>query len=98
MGGLLLHDGLWLPLVCLVGALLARSTAVRAALTVAAAVTAVALPSVLRADVNHGNPSVLPLPYLRNWLVALAVIAVATAGWTLLRRHRRRRRHRPVAE
>ncbi|PBC71030.1 hypothetical protein BX265_5598 [Streptomyces sp. TLI_235] len=91
VGGLLLHDGLWLPLVCAAGAVAVRGTAVRAALAVAAAVTAVALPVVLRANDDHGNPSVLPLPYLRNWLLTLAVIALATTAAALLRRHRRRR-------
>ncbi|GAA5020798.1 hypothetical protein [Kitasatospora paranensis] len=89
VGGLLLHDGLFVPLICLAGAALARSTPVRTGLIVAASVTAVALPAVLRAGDDHGNPTVLALPYLRNWLLVLAVIAAAAAAPALLRRRRR---------
>ncbi|GHF36681.1 hypothetical protein GCM10018790_12880 [Kitasatospora xanthocidica] len=98
LGGLVIHDGLWVPLVCLLGAFLVRGPVLRGWLVVAAAVTAVGLPAVLRADDDHGNPSVLPLPYLRNWLLVLA----ATAGVALLlalagrwRRRDRAARHRP---
>ncbi|MFE6747485.1 hypothetical protein ACFVGM_16650 [Kitasatospora purpeofusca] len=79
-GGLVLHDGLWVPLLCLLGAFLVRRPVLRGWLVVAAAVTAVGLPAVLRAGDDGGNPSVLPLPYLRNWLLVLA----ATAGLALL--------------
>ncbi|MFG3227287.1 hypothetical protein ACGF07_21195 [Kitasatospora sp. NPDC048194] len=92
VGALVVNDGLWVPLVCLAGASLARGPVLRGWLVVAAAVTAVGLPAVLRADDDHGNPTVLPLPYLRNWLLVLA----ATAGLALLvgfvRRWRRRDR------
>ncbi|MFJ9610594.1 hypothetical protein ACIRS1_30055 [Kitasatospora sp. NPDC101176] len=80
IGGLVLHDGLWVPLVCLLGAFAVRGPVLRGWLVVAAAVTAVGLPAVLRADDDHGNPSVLPLPYLRNGLLVLA----ATVGVALL--------------
>ncbi|MFE0464955.1 hypothetical protein ACFW1A_37450 [Kitasatospora sp. NPDC058965] len=90
-GGLVLHDGLWLPLVCLLGLAAARTTPVRSGLVLAAAVTAVALPAVLRAGDDHGNPTVLALPYLRNWLLTLAAVAVLTTVWELLRRRRARR-------
>jgi hypothetical protein len=96
VGGLLLHDGLFVPLACLLGATLARSTPVRTGLIVATAVTAVALPAVLRAGDDHGNPTVLALPYLRNWLLVLAAIAAATAAWALLRRRRRQPRKGPA--
>jgi hypothetical protein len=86
VGGLLIHDGLWVPVVCLAGATFARSTPVRTGLIVTAAVTAVGLPAVLREGVNHGNPSVLPLPYGRNLLLTLAAIALFTAGWEAQRR------------
>lgn len=75
VGAALLHDGFWVPLACLVGAALARGWVLRGWLVVAAAVSAVALPAVLRDGENHGNASVLPLPYLRNWLLVLAVTA-----------------------
>ncbi|MFD0352039.1 hypothetical protein ACFQ0M_49615 [Kitasatospora aburaviensis] len=70
-GGLVLHDGFWVPLSCLVGASVARGPVLRGWLVVAAAVTAVGLPAVLHAGEDHGNPTVLPLPYLRNWLLVL---------------------------
>ncbi|MFD9128202.1 hypothetical protein [Kitasatospora sp. NPDC059571] len=98
VGGLLLHDGLWVPLVCLAGASFARSTPVRSGLVVAAALTAVGLPSVLRAGDDHGNPTVLPLPYLRNWLLLLAAVAAATAGWAVARRWARRRADRRAGQ
>ncbi|KQV20018.1 MULTISPECIES: hypothetical protein [unclassified Kitasatospora] len=94
IGGLLIHDGLWLPLVLLAGAVLARGRAVhgwalRGGLLVAAALTAVGLPAVLRAGQDHGNPSVLALPYLRNWLLLLAgTAAVTLLVWLLTRRRR----------
>ncbi|MFG2818700.1 hypothetical protein ACGFX4_04650 [Kitasatospora sp. NPDC048365] len=88
VGGLVLHDGLWVPLLCLVGAYAARGPVLRGWLIVAAVVTAVGLPAVLRADDDHGNPSVLPLPYLRNWLLVLAATAVLALLLGLLRRRR----------
>lgn len=90
-GAVVIHDGLWMPLVLLAGAVTVRSPAVRAALAVAAAISVIAVPAVLRADQDHGNPSVLPLPYLRNWLLLLAAVAAATAlaaGWSAARRRR----------
>ncbi|MFJ9518051.1 hypothetical protein ACIRPK_07260 [Kitasatospora sp. NPDC101801] len=90
-GAVVIHDGLWMPLVLLAGAVTVRSPAVRAALAVAAAISVIAVPAVLRADEDHGNPSVLPLPYLRNWLLLLAAVAAATAlaaGWNAARRRR----------
>lgn len=99
VGGLLLHDGLWMPLVCLTGATLARTTPVRTGLvTAAAAVTAVALPAVLRAGDDGGNSSVLPLPYLRNWLLTLAAVAALTLlGAAAVAAGRRRGRGKPPA-
>ncbi|MER5641270.1 hypothetical protein ABT095_30535 [Kitasatospora sp. NPDC002227] len=95
VGGLLWHDALWAPLVCLVGAYLARGPVLRGWLIVAAALMAVGLPAVLRSGEDHGNSSLLPLDYLRNLLVVLAasaVLALSAAGirrW--LRRHHRHR-------
>ncbi|MEU1420743.1 hypothetical protein [Kitasatospora sp. NPDC005751] len=91
IGALVLHDGVWLPLLCLVGAHLARGPVLRGWLVVAAAVTAVGLPAVLRADDDHGNSSLLPLPYLRNWLAVLAATAVLALLIGLVRRWRRPR-------
>ncbi|GAA1500772.1 hypothetical protein GCM10009760_62770 [Kitasatospora kazusensis] len=91
VGALVLHDGLWVPLVCLAGARFARGPVLRAWLIVASALTAVALPAVLRAGTDHGNPTLLPLPYLRNFLVLLGVSAAVGALWALALRWRRRR-------
>jgi hypothetical protein len=78
VGGLLIHDGLWLPLVFLVGLPLTRHPVLRGGLIVATTVSAVALPAVLRAGQNHGNATLLPLPYLHNLLLVLAALAVLT--------------------
>ncbi|MER7754199.1 hypothetical protein [Kitasatospora sp. NPDC097643] len=98
VGGLVLHDGLWVPLLCLVGAYLARGPVLRGWLIVAAAVTAVGLPAVLRADDDHGNPSVLPLPYLRNWLLVLAATAALAVLFAVVRRWRGRRASRQAGQ
>ncbi|GAA1962549.1 hypothetical protein [Kitasatospora viridis] len=79
-GALVVHDGWWLPLVCLVGACAVRGPVLRWWLIVAAAVTAVGLPAVLRAGMPRVNRTVLPLPYLRNLVLVLA----ATAGLALI--------------
>nr|WNW42165.1 hypothetical protein RKE32_33805 [Streptomyces sp. Li-HN-5-13] len=59
-------------------------------LVVAAAVGAVAVPAVLRAGDDRGNPTLLPLPYLRNGLLFLAASAAAAALAALVRRAVRR--------
>ncbi|MEU8890203.1 hypothetical protein [Streptomyces sp. NPDC048442] len=65
--------------------------AVRGALIVAGCLTLVALPVLLRPGAP-ANSSVLPLNYVRGWLIALAAVAVATGvlvGVRALLRHRR---------
>ncbi|NEA99607.1 hypothetical protein [Streptomyces sp. SID13726] len=87
-GAVLLHDAVIAPLVLLAGLLLVRGGArgpVRGSLLVAGALTAVALPVLLRPG-RPANPSVLPLDYPRNWLIALGVVAAVTALWRLGRR------------
>ncbi|NKQ23132.1 hypothetical protein [Streptomyces galbus] len=82
-GAVVLHDALIAPLVLLVGLVVVRGGArgpVRGALLVAGALTAVALPVLLRPG-RTANPSVLPLDYPRNWLIALAAVAVLTGVW-----------------
>lgn len=93
-GAVLLHDGVLVPLVLAVGAalrLLPVRGPLRCGLIVAGCLTAIALPMML-APAVPANPSVRPLDYPRNWLVALAAVAVGTAaatGVTLrLRSHR----------
>ncbi|MDH6143760.1 hypothetical protein P3T35_005795 [Kitasatospora sp. GP30] len=97
VGALVLHDGLWVPALTALGAPLARRPLLRGWLIVAAAVTAVGLPAVLRSGVQRANRSLLPLPYLRNWLLALAACAAlgllgAAAQWW------RRRGRGPVSD
>ncbi|MFF9158830.1 hypothetical protein ACF081_01105 [Streptomyces longwoodensis] len=95
-GAVVLHDALIAPLVLLVGLVLVRGGArgpVRGALLVAGALTAVALPVLLRPG-RTANPSVLPLDYPRNWLIALAAVVVLTGAWVGVTRGVARRRHR----
>ncbi|MFF3459044.1 hypothetical protein ACFYXH_32965 [Streptomyces sp. NPDC002730] len=91
-GAIVLHDGVVAPLVLGTGLLLAAVPArgtVRGALVVAGCLTVIALPVLLRPGAPK-NASVLPLDYLRNWLIALAAVAVLTGvllvGMRVLRR------------
>ncbi|MFB7496655.1 hypothetical protein ACFC09_18540 [Streptomyces sp. NPDC056161] len=94
-GALVLHDVLIAPLVLLAGLVLVRGGVrgpVRGALLVAGALTAVALPVLLRPG-PRANPSVLPLGYPRNWLLTLVGVVTVTALVLAVRgfsRHRRR--------
>ncbi|MHC5908208.1 hypothetical protein ACVNF4_30640 [Streptomyces sp. S6] len=89
-GAVVLHDGVVVPFVLLVGAVVGRGL-VRGALVVAGALTVVAAPVLLRPGVT-ANPSVLPLDYPRNWLLAMAGVATVTGVWWAVRRVRRRSR------
>ncbi|MFJ5533768.1 hypothetical protein [Streptomyces sp. NPDC093261] len=96
-GALLLHDAVIAPLVLLVGLLVVRGGRrgpVRGALMAAGALTAVALPVLLRPGAT-ANSSVLPLDYPRNWLLALAAVATVTALLTAARGLVRGRRRPP---
>ncbi|MDN0199262.1 hypothetical protein [Streptomyces sp. S.PNR 29] len=80
-GAVVLHDVVIAPVVLLAGLLLVRGGArglVRGALLVVGALTAVALPVLLRPG-KTANSSVLPLDYPRNWLIALVAAATVTA-------------------
>ncbi|MEU5547391.1 hypothetical protein AB0G85_34330 [Streptomyces sioyaensis] len=93
-GAVVLHDGVIAPLVLLVGLVLARGGVrgpVRGALTVAGALTMVALPVLLRPG-QRANSSVLPLDYSRNWLLAMVAVTTVTALVLAARRFTRRRR------
>ena len=88
----LLHDGVLVPLVLLLGAALRARGALRGGLIVGGCLTAVALPVLLRP--GPAPVSLLPLDYLRNWLIALGAVAVVTvlaAGWAALRSRWRQR-------
>ncbi|MER5964620.1 hypothetical protein [Streptomyces sp. NPDC002057] len=91
-GALVLHDGIIAPLVLAVGLLLAGRPGrglPRGALIVAASVTLVTLPLLLRPGAA-ANPSALPLPYGRNLLIVLVCVAVVTGAAELVRRRRAR--------
>ncbi|WP_187405652.1 hypothetical protein [Streptomyces sp. WAC05950] len=88
------HDGFVAPLVFAVGALAAAvglrlRGAPRTALIVAGSLTAIALPPLLRPG-PVANPTVLPLDYLRNWLLAMAAVALFTVLYAALRALTRR--------
>ncbi|CAM5559206.1 hypothetical protein [Streptomyces avidinii] len=102
-GGVLVHDALVAPLVIAVAALAAAAGlrlrgAARAALIVAGSLTVIALPPLLRPG-GVANATVLPLDYPRNWLLAMAVLAVLAAGYAgaraCVRRVARRRAAKP---
>jgi hypothetical protein len=88
---LVVHDGIWLPLVLLAGAVLNRIVPrrrrglIKTAAIVAVAVTLPALPLAFGLGRTADNPSALPLDYGRN--LALVLLAVAlTTGVILLSR------------
>ncbi|MEU5189136.1 hypothetical protein AB0G83_18605 [Streptomyces klenkii] len=96
-GAVLVHDGIVVPLTLLAGLVVVRlraRRAVRAGLLVAASLTAVAYPVLFRPGVPQ-NPSVLPLDYLRNWLLLLGLTAAVTAATVLVRAWARRLREGP---
>ncbi|MEU3777906.1 hypothetical protein AB0F11_32875 [Streptomyces sp. NPDC032472] len=83
-GAVVVHDALVAPLVIAVAALAAAAGlrlrgVPRGALVVAGSLTAIALPPLLRPG-GVANPTVLPLDYLRNWLLAMAAVALLTAA------------------
>ncbi|MEV0414153.1 hypothetical protein AB0I68_25900 [Streptomyces sp. NPDC050448] len=98
-GAVVLHDGLIAPLVIAVAALtgaagLRLRGIPRAALIVAGSLTAIALPPLLRPG-GVANPTVLPLDYLRNWLLTMTAIAVAAGLYVGTRAALRGARRRP---
>ncbi|MEU9856187.1 hypothetical protein [Streptomyces sp. NPDC047974] len=93
-GALLVHDGLLAPLVLAVGLLIAgrpERGLWRGALVIGGSVVLVTLPLLLRPG-PAPNPSALPLPYGRNLVIVLAVVAAGAAGLHLVRRWRRSQR------
>ncbi len=92
-GAVVLHDGVLVPVVLALGALLRPRGVLRAGLITGGCVTVAALP-VLFAP-RTANPTVLPLDYPRGWLLVLAAVAALTLlalAWTASRS--RRHRHR----
>lgn len=94
------HDGVFMPAVLGIGALIRRFVpaggrrAVQAAALCTAAVTVVGLPLALGYGKPPDNPSALPLAYPRNLIVIVVVIWVVAAliRKGLARRGRRRSR------
>jgi hypothetical protein len=88
--GVVLHDGLWAPLVFFLGLL--GVTRVRGPLRaplmtglwVSAAVTLVALPVLGRFGERPDNPSLLNRNYTAGWLVVLAVVWALVVAWMLV--------------
>ncbi|WP_424216129.1 hypothetical protein ACN20G_28700 (plasmid) [Streptomyces sp. BI20] len=98
-GALLAHDGFLAPFVFGFAALAAAlglplRGAARTALLVAGSLTAVALPALLR-PAGAANPTVVPLDYPRNWLLAMAGIALLTLAYAGVRAAARRGARRP---
>lgn len=96
-GAVVVHDALIAPLVLFIGWVLVRGGVrgpVRGALLAAGAVTAVALPVLLRPG-KPANSSVLPLDYPRNWLLTLVAVGTVTALLLAARGTRRSRRRPP---
>jgi hypothetical protein len=91
-GAAVLHDGLLVPVVLVIGVLTTRiplpyRRIIQAALAFAGVVTLVALPFVLGYGRHPANASILPLPYTRNLLIILTLIT-ATALIALLLKYR----------
>ncbi|KUN03564.1 hypothetical protein AQI95_24090 [Streptomyces yokosukanensis] len=96
-GAVVLHDALLAPLVLLVGLVLVRGGVrgpIRGALLVGGALTAVALPVLLRPG-PRANSTVLPLDYPRNWLLTLVAVATFTVLLVVAKEVRRSRRRPP---
>ncbi|WP_405581624.1 hypothetical protein [Streptomyces sp. NBC_01092] len=92
-GAVVLHDGLLVPAVLLLGLLIGRSRlrpVLRGGLLTGGCLTLLALPLLLRPG-SPKNPTVLPRDYWVSWSVALVVTAVVTgvvAGVALARGRR----------
>ena len=89
VGGALLHDLLWLPIVAVVGAVLARAgrsgrvpAPVRWAIATSAVLVLIAWPFVGGYGRNRGNPSLLPRNYAHG-LVAYLLLTWVLAGMAL---------------
>lgn len=96
---IVLHDGVLVPVVLAVGWLVVKSpfsAALRGGLLTASCLTLIALPMMLRAG-KTANNTVLPMNYVANWAIVLAVTVVATGGVALFS-HRRTRLIRDLDE
>lgn len=101
VGSALLHDLLWLPIIAIVGAVLARvgrrdrvPGPVRWAIATSAVLAVIAWPFVRGYGRNPGNPSLLPRNYAHG-LVAYLVLTWLLAGVALAIGNWRATRPRP---
>lgn len=96
-GAVVLHDGIIAPLVLAVGLMVVgrrQRGVLRGALVVAGSLILVTLPLLLRPGAAP-NPSALPLPYARNLVIVLAVVAAVAGALILVRRRRTRPQRGP---
>ena len=96
VGALIIHDGVAAMVVFGVSVLLRRVgrripaavlAIVQGALVIAAIVTAIVVPEILKRMLGSANPTILPLDYGRNlalFYVALAVVTAAVVGGYLV--------------
>lgn len=95
VGGVVLHDLIFVPLVAAVVAVALHHIPApfrryaQGAVLVSGLVTLVALPAVLRLGERPDDPSTLPLPYGRNLLIVLAAVWAGSIVAALIGRRRR---------
>ncbi len=106
-GALVIHDGLIAPVVLGVHLLLRRAgrripvaviLIVQGALVVAALMTALVVPEILKQGIGSANPTILPLDYAGNLLrfyAGLALVTAASIAVVLLRSRTARRADAP---
>jgi hypothetical protein len=106
-GALVIHDGLIAPVVLGVHLLLRRAgrripvaviLILQGALVVAALMTALVVPEILKQGIGSANPTILPLDYAGNLLrfyVGLALVTAASIAAVLLRSRAARRADAP---
>lgn len=91
LGGVILHDGVLVPVTLLAGAVLARLLPqlyrglVQGALVLSATVTIALLPLLSGRGLDADDPSQQPLSYGRNLVVVLAIVWAVTAVLVLRR-------------
>ncbi|MFD7403464.1 hypothetical protein ACFV7R_12475 [Streptomyces sp. NPDC059866] len=98
-GAVVLHDGLLVPTVLVLGLLISRARRLRpilrGALLTGGCLTLMALPLLLRPG-RPANPTVLPRDYWVSWSMTLALTVAVTAAVAWVTRRRRSRRPRPA--
>ncbi|MGW3727505.1 hypothetical protein [Streptomyces sp. NPDC000851] len=98
-GAVVLHDGLLVPTVLLLGLLISRARRLRpilrGGLLTGGCLTLIALPPLLRPG-RPANPTVLPRDYWVSWSVILAATVAVTVAVAWVTRRRRSRRPRPA--